>query len=191
VASNVGEMAYTGGREIQMTVKELWKPIAGWAGWYEISDLGHVRRIKVGGSGSYSGKVLKGSPHPRGYIMVVLHSKLLERRASHLIHRLVAAAFLPTAPEGAIQVNHKNGNKKDNRAINLEWVTPKENQRHAVSIGLIPLGERNPAAKLSDAAAVYIRVHYQPGRAAALATKFGVSRYTVWEIGTGRSRFER
>lgn len=54
-----------------------------------------------------------------------------------LVHRVVATAFVPN-PLGLREVNHINGDKTDNRAENLEWVTSKANHTHAVSIGLQP-----------------------------------------------------
>lgn len=58
----------------------------------------------------------------------------------HRVHRLVARAFPDICPcvQGADVVNHKNGQKTDNRAENLEWLTARENSQHAVNLGLMP-----------------------------------------------------
>ncbi len=71
-------------------------------------------------------------PINSGYRIAHLH--LDNKRTAHLVHRIVAAAFL--GADETRQVNHKNGCKQDNRIENLEWVTDSENKKHAVSLGL-------------------------------------------------------
>ncbi len=61
------------------------------------------------------------------------------RAVAFSVHRLVAAAWVDR-PKGATQVNHRNGDKTDNRADNLEWVTPSQNQQHMYRV----LGRTNP-----------------------------------------------
>lgn len=71
--------------------------------------------------------------HSGGY--VVLNLKINGKKVSRFLHRLVAEAFMPCG-EAGMQVNHINGDKTDNHASNLEWVTPIQNIRHAIRTGL-------------------------------------------------------
>lgn len=115
---------------------ENWKPILGYEGFYEVSDLGRVRSvdrfvntaIRHSDTAHRRGRVLKQNVKRSGYMAVDLaaHGKT----KTIAVHRLVAMAFLPK-DEGRPQVNHKNCNKADNRAVNLEWCTPEENRAHA------------------------------------------------------------
>jgi len=76
--------------------------------------------------------LIKGYDNGKGYLLVDLHYKY---KRGVKIHRLIALAFVPN-PNNKPQVNHINGDKSDNRAINLEWVTNSENQLHANKFGL-------------------------------------------------------
>lgn len=96
---------------------------------YQVSDCGRVRshpgaRVK----GSKSGRVLSQSFGSKGYRQVNLCKD--NRQHSVKVHRLVAAAFLGPKPDG-LQVNHIDGDKNNNHVSNLEYVTAKENTRHA------------------------------------------------------------
>ena len=82
---------------------------------YSISNLGNVKNDKTG-------RILKTYTKPSGYKQVQLGRKTIPQ----YIHRLVAKAFIPN-DDNKPQVNHKNGDKSDNRVENLEWVTASEN----------------------------------------------------------------
>jgi len=106
---------------------ERWLPVVG-NPLYEVSSLGKVRN-------THTRHVLKPAPNSQGYLCVLLYKGSKASRRSFLVHRLVAEAFLAN-PSTLPQVNHRNGQKQDNRAFNLEWCTPAHNMRHAVEIGL-------------------------------------------------------
>lgn len=93
---------------------EKWKPVFGYEGLYEVSDLGRVRS-------KYSGewKVLKPAKNHNGYLFVNL--KRDSRQKNFYLHRLVADAFIPNDNIFNTEVNHINEIKSDNRASNLEW----------------------------------------------------------------------
>jgi hypothetical protein len=104
---------------------EKWKAIKGYEGLYEVSDLGRVRSLK---RATTSGKVLKGVPDKDGYIYVSLSKNNIKRRYS--VHRLVAAAFIQNDNPQKTVINHRNEDKQDNRAENLEWCTVKYNTNY-------------------------------------------------------------
>ena len=111
------------------TQHEQWKAIAECNGEYYISDHGRVKSFKFGKE-----KIMKPGRGIGGYYTVAISIKG-KKQKSHSIHRLVAQSFLPNLSKKK-QVNHKDGDKSNNHAYNLEWVTPKENIAHAWKIGL-------------------------------------------------------
>lgn len=95
---------------------------------YKITEDGFVISYK-----NKVPKLLKFQEDRDGYYRVDLHFNHTHKK--YMVHRLVALQYVPN-PENKPQVNHINGNKKDNRACNLEWVTGSENAKHAVNKNL-------------------------------------------------------
>lgn len=109
---------------------EVWKPISGYEGFYEVSNLGRIRSLEriVECSDCRKRKIkdrtLKGSSYSGGYSGVTLHKDGCTKSVN--IHRIVAEAFVPNPLEKE-EVNHKDENPSNNHATNLEWVSHKEN----------------------------------------------------------------
>lgn len=103
---------------------EIWKDVKGFEGVYQISNKGRLKSFKK----YKEGYVLSNVNKKGDYLSVVLKYK--DKIKYIRIHTLVAQAFIPN-PLNKPEVNHKDGNKQNNRVENLEWVTRKENAAHA------------------------------------------------------------
>lgn len=100
---------------------ENWKDIPGYETSYQISDQGRVKNKNTG-------KILHGDTNSAGYQRVFLNSQTKKKR--FFVHRLVARVFCDGYQENLV-VNHIDGNKQNNFAVNLEWVTRSQNDLHA------------------------------------------------------------
>lgn len=117
----------------------MWKDIKGYEGRYQVSDEGQIRRVLTSGKT----KILK--PYEGSKYNTLCLSKDQVKKTVH-VHRIVAETFLEK-PEGMCEVNHKDGNKRNNRLENLEWVTQRENLDHAITVlNHYPFGK--PARKV-------------------------------------------
>jgi len=115
-----------------MNEKEIWKPVKNYEGYYEVSNLGRVKRLERiqvysdGRTQTLKEHICKGSVTTCGYLRIALTKN--KKRIGKYIHTLVAQAFIPN-PNNLHEVNHKDYNKKNNCVDNLEWCTHQENVR--------------------------------------------------------------
>lgn len=110
---------------------EIFKEVQGYENLYSVSSWGRIKRTK-------DDMFITQEETSKGYLRVDLFKN--GTRKHFKVHRLVAMAFIPN-PENKPQINHKDGNKKNNSVTNLEWVTDSENKHHKslMDKGVIPL----------------------------------------------------
>lgn len=136
---------------------EIWKPVVGYEGIYEVSSLGSVRSLDgpcalkpedPRKARARRGRVLKQYTQPIGRKMVTLHCA--RGKKTFLVHRLVTLAFHGPSPDPTWGVAHRNGNMGDNRAENLRWLSQLENNREQVLHGTRMCGEKAWKAVLDE-----------------------------------------
>ncbi|HJX49856.1 MAG TPA: NUMOD4 domain-containing protein [Candidatus Nanoarchaeia archaeon] len=120
-------------------MKEIWKDIKGYEGLYLVSNLGRIKSLErtiYNGRIYYNRKekILKIQMDSRKYYCLIFLYKMNIKKV-FLIHRLVAHAFISN-PKNKPEINHKDGNKQNNKSNNLEWSTSSENKIHAFKTGL-------------------------------------------------------
>ena len=155
------------------TPEEVWLPIPGYEGWYSVSNIGRVRRDKIGPA-TYPGRILKCWSDRHGYRRVELFNR--KWLGYFQVHRLVLMAFVGPRPEG-MECRHLNGNPSDNRLENLRWGTSKENSADSVKHRTMLWGVSHGMSKLSEEAVRSIRLLYSKGgyTYVRLAKIFGVT----------------
>lgn len=145
-----------------MFMEEQWKDIKDYEGLYQISSLGRVKSLakyvrykKAGNAALRKERVMKCGTTPAGYCVASLSFN--KKTKGITVHRLVATHFLSN-PNKYPQINHIDGNKKNNTAPNLEWCDQAHNMRHAYNIGLLKpkRGAESSAAKITNEIALKI-----------------------------------
>jgi len=117
---------------------EMWKDIPEYEGLYQVSNFGNVRSVERVAGKNNTTRNIKGTSiemciDKGGYLFVRLWS--CNSWKNFKVHRLVLRAFRPSNND-ILDVNHIDGNKKNNRISNLEWCTRAENHYHAIKLGL-------------------------------------------------------
>lgn len=159
---------------------ERWLPVPGYHGLYEVSDLGNVKTLR-------RGRLLTPHPDGKGYPVVKLYDGRGGVKTAK-VHLLVLLAFVGP-PLCGCQANHRDGNKRNAKVENLEYVTGKENVRHAWQHGLSSpnRGERHGGCKVTEATARLILAMRGQRSQRSLAKEFGISQTEVWMIQSGRN----
>lgn len=156
--------------------KEIWKRISGFPK-YQVSSFGRIRSFQSGEALILKTRKIDGG----GYKYVKLYPGTITMK----VHRLVAIAF-HGMPSGLV-VNHKDGNKLNNRADNLEWISQSDNHKHAYATGLRKPYDRrregyvHPRVKLNKNDFKMMREWYATGEfsKATIARAFNVSESAV------------
>lgn len=185
--------------KVKLTRGEKWKDVEGYEGIYQVSDRGRLRSVdrvvisKNGVKRKVKGRLMKQSTSNYGYKVITLRKG--EIKKSHRVHRLVAESFI-NKEEGKTLINHKDGDKCNNRAENLEWCTNSENMKHAFKSGLkqpsnpnkngLMQGESHSRSKLTERDVLFIRKNAKVNGGefsnVELASKYNVTKSTIGYI---------
>lgn len=172
---------------------EIWKPVVGFEGHYEISDLGNCRSVERPvqtrnrwGPMTVVRRSRQLMPLPVGKYLGAQLSKEGKIKFRTL-HTLVAEAFLGERPKG-FDCCHMDGNPHNNTLVNLKWATKRENQSHRVQHGTHNRGARAYQAILTEDGVREIRRRRQAGEIlVGMGKQYGVSDAAIWRAAVGKS----
>lgn len=175
---------------VAMLTGEIWKPVVGYEGRYDVSSMGRVRSYLIRGARPGRRRVipvvLKQSTTRNNYQQVgIRHHDGTRYDAS--VHVLALEAFVGPRPAGH-QACHNNGDPQDNNIENLRWDTPAANAADRRSHGRFRFGEKAPQAKLTERQVRDIKrllAGDPKPRVADVARRFGVYKSTVYKIMRG------
>jgi hypothetical protein len=166
-------------------MEEIWEPVVGWEGLYEVSSLGRVRSISRTTKHSHGHRVVKGRILKPAIVSAgypTIHLCLSGTVETAAVHTLVLEAFVGPRPEG-MQCCHKDGSRTNNRLDNLRWDSVSRNNMDKVAHGTSMRGEKNPIAKLTEP--YVLEILKSTDTIANLAKKYGVHRVTISKIKKG------
>jgi hypothetical protein len=168
-------------------MKEVWRPVLGYEGRYEVSSLGRVKRLQytiypfieqlgTRVARTYPERLLRMNPDGDGYTWVNIGGK------TRLLHAVVLEAFAGPRPDGLVACHGPNGNR-DNSIANLSWGTQRKNvYDDKIRDGTFMRGEKHYGVKLTEQDVIYIRNNAQKYNTAKYSAMFGVNRGTISDI---------
>jgi hypothetical protein len=163
--------------------EEEWRPVPRFEGIYEVSRCGKVRRI-LPDRRTYVGRILTQLlNHKRGYYWVRMSNGGRKTRKTVLVHRIVCEAFHGPPPSPRHVAHHKDANRLNNHAGNLEWKTQSQNLEEAARMGTFAVGSNRHNSKLTEDLVVLMRERFDSGEPITqLARAFGINTRTAAAI---------
>lgn len=153
---------------------EVWLPVPGYEGTYEVSNFGNVRRVSTG-------RILQHVDGPKGYPIVSLSQHGITK--NNAVHRIVLNAFCGPQPFEGAQAAHNDGNTLNPRLTNLRWASPTENQADRIRHRTDLRGEAVFGAVLTEDKVREIRERLSTGRTyKQLGKEYGVDPGTIYHI---------
>lgn len=169
----------------QKTDSEVWLPVVGYEGLYEVSNQGRVRSIdrdfvtKSGKRYRRKGKIISFAVKKNGFPYKRVSLSKQGWQSMHFVSRLVLTAFVGP-PKPGEQACHNNSDPSDNRVENLRWDSPKGNYKDRVKNNTHPTGAKNPNKKLAEEDVLFIRSSKLPAK--VLGKLFNVSPEYIYNI---------
>ncbi len=177
-------------------LQEEWRSVVGFEGFYEVSNLGRVRRLpgflptkRPGAFRSWKGRIMKLHAVKKDGHLLFRFCKY-NVRGNYSVHRAVLEAFVGPCPEGMQACHFPDRDPTNNRLDNLRWDTPKANSLDSLKHGTRARGDRQGSAKLDAEKVKDIRENYRHHTrdfgAKAFAAKYSVSLCTIQSVVSGR-----
>lgn len=158
-----------------------WRDVVGFEAFYEVSASGQIRNKR-------NNRIVSGTVYSKGYVVVCLSvGGNVERR---LAHKIVAESWIGRRPDG-MQIDHIDGNRRNNSKYNLRYVTAHQNILATVARGRQAAGTRNGQARLTSEQVEEIRATRAKGGrywgAKQLADRYGVTLQTIVKAAAHKS----